>query len=180
MARKSEEVDLPALLKSIRKDPTYRKFKDIVQTAQERLDIERDRRECFTIHSSRLSRTLYGKKAYNPSSLQEVEAKESEARSRLVEIRMKAAYQLEHVEKAMRAIEDHVVTEYNSEMKGFSTADQRRSLIRRVQKVAQDLMTDGKSLLDLCDRFVDDIDRCGYKVTNLTNLAVKILAGRER
>ena len=178
MAKEREELDLPSLLKAIRKDASYVKFKEIVETAQARLDVERDRRECFAIHAGRTARTLHGKKAYNPSSIQEAEGKEIEARSRLVEIRMKAAYQLEHVEKACKAVEDHVLTEYNEEMRGYSNQDQRRALIRRVQKVAQNVLTDGKSLLDLCDRFIEDIDKVGYGLTNLTNLAVKILAGR--
>lgn len=178
MATTREEVDLPALLKAIREDVTYKRFKKIVQTAQERLNIERDMNECFALHASRKSRQLHGKKAYSPSAIQEAESKEMEVRSRLVEIRMKASRQLDHVEAALKAVEDHVRTEYAEAMRGYSTAEQRSALIRRVQRVAKDLMTDGKALLDMCDRLIDDCDKNGYKMTNMTNIAIKMVAGR--
>lgn len=178
MAKEREEVDLPELLASIRSDATWKKFKTIVAEAQSRLKIEKDREELFAIMASRKVRGLHGKKAYSPSALQEAESKEIEARSRVTEIRMKASIQLDHVEAALRAVENHVRTEYAEQMRGYTSEAQRTALVQRVQRIAKELMTDGKALLDMCDRIVEDIDKCGYKMTNMTNIAINMVAGR--
>jgi hypothetical protein len=177
MARKqTEEVDLPGLLNSIRRDPSYLKFKKIVQVAEERLNIEEDRKRVFAIHAGRKSRSLHGKKAYNASSLMDAAACDAQSRSDLVEIRMKAALQIEHLEKALDAIQNHVITEYNEELRKYQNEAQRKALIKRVQKIANNLMTDGQELLKLCDAFITDVDKVGYHITNLVELA-KLMSG---
>jgi hypothetical protein len=179
MPRKiTEEVDLPTLLRSIREDASYKIFKKIVQTTESRLKIEEDRKRVFAIHAGRKSRAVHGKKAYNASSLMDAAACDAQARSDLVEIRMKAALQMEHLEKAMDAIQNHVITEYNEELRKYQNEAQRKALIKRVQKVAHNLVTDGQELLKLCDAFITDIDKVGYHLTNMVELAKLMSAGR--
>lgn len=170
-ARKQiEEVDLRGLLKEVREDPKYKVFKRIVETAQQRLDIEKDRAEALALHSARTSRSLYTKKKYNPSSVIEASANDMQARSRLVEIRVRASHHVEVVEDAMDAIQDHVMTEYNGELRKYSNEGQRKAVIRRVQKVANNIITDGKNLLSMCDAFIIDIDKASYHLGHMTEL----------
>jgi hypothetical protein len=170
-ARKSEEeVDLPALLSAIRKDAKYKLFKKIVETAESRMTIDKDTKEVLALHGSRTSRKLYTQKKYNPSSIMDAAANDMQVRSRIVEIRIKASHHIETVEKAMEAIQDHVITEYHGEMRAYSNEAQRKALIRRVQRVANTLIIDGKSLLELCDVTVKDIDAASYHLTTMRDL----------
>lgn len=162
-----EELDLPELLKNIRRDAKYKTFKRIVETAEQRLTVDKDRAEVFAIHAARTSRKLYSKKQYSPSAIMDASANDMQARSRIVEIRVKASFHIETVEKAMEAIQDHVMTEYNEEIRKYSNEAQRKSLIRRIQRVASNMITDGKDLLSLCDSFVVDIDKASYHLSNL-------------
>jgi hypothetical protein len=176
VARRSEEdeVDLSDLLKRIRGDAKYQTFKRIVETATKRLTIDKDRDEVLALHAARQSRKLFVKKMYNPSSLMDAAANDMQARSRIVEIRVKASYQIEVVEKAMEAIQDHVTTQYSSDLNKYRNETQRKALVRRVQRVANNLITDGKDLLSLCDAFIGDIDKASYHLSNLTELTKQL------
>lgn len=177
-ARQKEEVDLPALLSEIRRDAKYKTFKSIILTAEERMDTEKDKKEVLALHSARTSRTLYTKKRYSPSYVMESSANDMQARSRIVEIRVKASIHIETVEKALEAIQDHVMTEYNEELRKYSNEAQRKALIRRVQKVATNLITDGQDLLSMCDAFIGDIDKASYHLGHLTALIQQLAEKR--
>jgi hypothetical protein len=170
-ARKSEEeVDLPSLLKAIRADAKYKLFKKIVETAETRMTIDKDRSEVFSLHAARTSRTLYTKRKYSPSAIMDAAANDMQVRSRITELRMKASHHVETVEKACEAIQDHVITEYHGEMRAYSNEQQRKALVRRVQRVAQTLIVDGKEFLNLCDTMVKDIDASSYHLTTMRDL----------
>lgn len=170
MRKQVEEVDLEGLLSAVRADPKYKLFKNIILTAGKRLTIESDRNEAFALHASRSSRKLHGKKNYSPSAVTEAAANDMSVRSRLVEIRTRASYHIEVVEKAMEAFQDHLITEYNEELRKYSNEAQRKALIRRTQKVAHTVVTDGKDLLSLCDTIIQDIDKASYHITNIKDL----------
>jgi hypothetical protein len=171
MSRKqSEDIDLEELLITIRKDPKYKTLKKIIETAQQRLNIENDRSEAFALNASRLSRKLYGNKNYNPSSLLNACANDMSVRTRLVEIRTKASYHIETIEKALEAFQDYIVTQYNDELRKYSNEAQRKALVRRVQKIADTLITDGTDLLNLCDTIILDIDKSSYHIHCMVNL----------
>lgn len=168
MARVQKDgVDIDDLLSAIRNDPTYKTFRRIVQKAEEKLDIEKDRNEVFALHSARTARKLYSSKMYNPSSLMNAAANDMQARSRIVEIRVKASYHIQVVEKAMESIQSHVITQYDSHLRKYSNQAQRTALIRRVQKAANTLITDGQDLLSLCDAIIGDIDKASYHISTL-------------
>ena len=176
MARRdSEEIDIAELLNEIRNDPKYKTFKRIITTAQERLStLERDRKEIFALNSTRLSRKLYTGKKYSPSAVMEASACDMSARTRLVELRTRTSFHMGTIEKAMEAFQDHVQTEYKEELREYSTEAQRKSFIRRTQQIANSIVVDGKDLLDLCDRVIDDIDKASYQLSNMTKLIEKL------
>jgi len=169
MAR-GEEVDVDGLLKEIRQDPKYKKFKLIVQKAGERLKIEEDRNEALALFSARTSSTLSGKKQYSGKSLMEAEATDMSTRSRLVTIRVKASIHLDLLDEACDAIKRHIFTQYHEDMRAFSNEQQRKALIERVQTVAMDIMTDGKSLLDMLDHLIRDIDQSNFSMGRMVDL----------
>lgn len=169
MAR-GEEVDVEGLLSAIRKDVKYRKFKLVVQKAGERLKIEHDRNEALALFSARTSRTLSGKKQYSAASLLDAEAIDMSTRSRLVQIRVQSSIHLDLLDEACDAIKRHIFTQYHEDMRGFSNEAQRKALIERVQTVAMDIMTEGKSLLDMLDHLIRDIDQSNFSMGRMVDL----------
>jgi len=170
VTRKREEVDVGGILSVIRKDQKYKKFRLIVQKTGERLNIEKDRNEALALHASRTSRTLSGKKAYSPKSLLDAEATDLYTRSRLVEIRVQASIHLNLLDEACDAIKRHIFTEYYEELRGFSNEQQRRALIERIQGVAMELMTEGKSLIDMLDQIVRDVDQANFHLGHMGSI----------
>lgn len=169
MAR-GDDVDVNGLLQDIKADPKYKKFRLIVQKTSDRLKIEEDRNEALALHSARTSRTLSGKKQYSPKSLLDAEATDMSTRSRLVEIRVRASIHLNLLDEACDAIKRHIFTEYYDDLRGFSNEQQRKALIERVQGVAMDLMTEGKSLIDMLDQIVKDIDQSNFHLGHMGSI----------
>jgi hypothetical protein len=170
MMARGDDVDVDGLLSQIRKDPKYKKFKLIVQKAGERLKIEADRNEALALFSARTSRTLSGKKQYSAQALLDAEAIDMSTRSRLVQIRVQSSIHLDLLDEACDAIRRHILTQYYEDMRGFSNEQQRKSLIERVQTVAMDIMTEGKSLLDMLDHLIKDIDQSNFSMGRMVDL----------
>jgi hypothetical protein len=174
--RPADDLDLRGLLVQIKVDPKYKKFARIVQRVSDRLDIEKDRTEALALHASRSSRALHGGKRYSPKALIDASLQDLHARSRLVEIRVKASNHIEVLDDGCDAIKHHLLTQYNQELRPFGTEAQRQALIKRVQRQALDLMVEGKSLLDMLDQIIKDIDQASYSL-RATLDSLKLLDG---
>jgi len=173
---KTEEFDLQDLLAEIRNDPSFTKFKRVVRITGTRLNLEKDREEALASHAARTSRTLHGSKRYSPKDLIDATLTDGRTRSRLVEIRVKASNHIELLEDACDAIKHHLFTEYHEQLKAFSTVDQRSALVKRVQRVALNMVAEGRTLLDLLDQIIKDIDQNGHSLRNSMEL-LKLLDG---
>jgi hypothetical protein len=175
-ARKSEEVDLEELLKTIQVDPKFKKFRLILKTTRERLKIERDRNEALGLMANRSSRALHGRKQYSPKAIMEATANDLQARARLVEIRVKAKIHIDLMEEACDAIKNHLLTEYNEDMRKYGTVEQRKALIERVQGSAKTFVVEGLALIEMLDQIVKDIDQASYHLRYLVD-TLKLLDG---
>lgn len=171
-----DEVDLRGLLNEVKVDPKYKRFRNIVKTTQDRLNLDADRNEAFALHASRTSRTLHGKAQYSPKALMDASLKDLSARARLVEIRVKASYHLGLLDEAMDAMKRHMVTTYNDEIRKYSNESQRNALVQRVQGSARDLAQEGKELLEMLDHIIKDIDQAGHSLRNMME-SLKLLDG---
>jgi hypothetical protein len=170
MARAPREaVDVKTLLLEIRRDPKYKKFKTIVETTRSRLKIEADRNEALALHSSRTSRTLSGKKQYSGAAILDAEATELYTRSRLVQIRVQASIHLDLLDEACDAIKRHIFTQYHEDLLGFTNEQQRRALIERVQGAALELIAEGKSLKDMLDQIIKDVDQANFHLGHMVS-----------
>lgn len=173
--RNREEIDVDSLLAEIRRDVKFKKFKNIVAKAGERLQIEKDRNEALALFSARTSPTLRYKKQYSAASLLDAEAIDMATRSRLVHIRVQSSIHLDLLDEACDAIKRHIFTQYHEDLRGFSNEQQRKALVERVQTVAMDLMTEGKSLLDMLDQLIRDLDQSNFSMGHMVKL-VEMLA----
>lgn len=175
-ARQTEEIDLEELFAQVQKDPKFKKFRLILKTTREKLKIERDRNEALGLMANRSSRSLHGRKQFSPKAIMEATANDLSARARLVEIRVKAKIHMDLMEDACEAIKDHLLTEYNEDMRKYSTVEQRKALISRIQGTARSFVVEGNALIDLLDQIIKDIDQASYHLRYLTDM-IKTLDG---
>lgn len=171
-----DEIDLRALLKEVKVDPKFTKFRRIVTNTQDRLNLEADRQEAFALHASRTSRTLRGKAQYSPKALMDASLTDLSARARLVEIRVKASYHLGLLDEAMDAMRRHMITQYNDEIRKYSNEAQRNALVQRIQGSAKDTAEEGKEFMAMLDTIIKDIDQAGFSLRTMME-SLKLLDG---
>jgi hypothetical protein len=163
------------LVKTVKADANYAKFKKIVEGIRKRVDIAAATAEVLSLHAGRTSRSLTGDQRYNPMALIDASMKDLSYRSRMVEVRVKHDLQLSVLRESIAAMRRHISTEYNDELKDFSTAEQRRAFGDRVVKNAGEFLAEGEALVDMIDMLIKDIDQGGYQFKN-TIECLKMLA----
>lgn len=173
-SRKTEEGALEELIEAVRADAEYKKFKLIVKEKRTLLKIERDRNEALALLAGRSSRSIHGNKQFSPKVMLDATSNDMAARSRLVEIRVKAKVHLDTLEDACKAIKSHVMTEYSEEMRQFANAEARTAFLDRVLGTTRALTTEATALVDMLDQIVLDIDRASYHMSNMTSMIVML------
>lgn len=169
-----EDFDVGEIISLIKKDPKYKKFVRVVETAEQRLNLEKDREEAMALHASRLSRNIRGERRYSPKNLIDASLTDLSTRARLVEIRVKASMHAELLGDACDAIKRHVFTEYLQHLRVFSNESQRSAFAKRVQGRAQSVLIESQSLLDLLDILIKDIDQSSHFLRNVVE-SMKLL-----
>ena len=150
------------ILKEIRANPEYKKFKGIVLKVEDKLKIDKDQAEALSMHAGRTSRRLHGSKQYSPKALIDASLNDLSCRSRLVEVRVQCSIQIDLLHDAIKAMKHYITTQYNEEMKVYKTVGQRTAFIERVVATALVIESDGKALIKLLDDLINDIDKASY------------------
>ena len=166
---------MQALVKSIKEDENYLKFKRIVERIQKRVNIEDATQEALSLHASRSSRSIAGEQRYSPMVLIDANLKDLSFRARLVEIRVRNDLQFATLREAIEAMRRHISTEYSDDLREFSTADQRKAFVDRVIKQAKEFLAEGEALINMIDILIKDIDQCNFSMKN-TIECLKMLA----
>ncbi len=164
------------ILKDIRGNPEYKKFKKIVTLVQERINIDRDQAEALAMHAGRTSRRLHGNKQYSPKALIDASLNDLSCRARLVEVRVQCSIQIDLLHDALKAIKHYITTEYHDEMKAFKTVGQRTAFVERVVASALVIESDGKAFIKLLDDLINDVDKASYHLRLMID-ALKLLDG---
>jgi hypothetical protein len=165
---------LDDLIDAIRNDAEYTKFKKIVRTVREKLQTDADRSEALMLLSGRTSRTIHGKRQFSGKALLEAMSNDMAARSRLVEIRIRAKVHLDTLTDACQALKDHVLTEYAEDMRIFNNSEARNAFVSRVQGTAKQTMTEAAALIDMLDQITTDIDKASFHLTRMTEIILHI------
>lgn len=149
-------------------DPKFKKFLRIVDNVKAKLNIEADKKEALMLLASRTSRSLHGKKAFSPTAIIDASLKDLSTRSRLVEIRVQATVHVSLLNEAIDAAKRHMSTEYYELLSEYKTVEQRRAMLDRAVKSALEIAIDAKSLVEMLDTIIKDIDSAGYALKSAT------------
>jgi len=153
-----------SLVTDIRADENYKKFAGILSATRSKINLDASLQEVIGLHTARSSRNLMGASRYSPKTIIDAAAKDISNRARLVEIRVRNDIALSHLREAMAAIRRYIITEYADDLRDYATVDQRKALVERVLKSANELISEGESLLSTIDQFVKDLDQSGYAI----------------
>lgn len=152
----------------IRDSKDYRQFRKIVLGVQERLNIEKDRTEALSLHAGRTSRKLFGDKRYSPKALIDASMNDLAARSRLVELRVRTANQIEVLHEACKAMRHSISTNFTDEIKTrFKTVGERAAFFDTMIASALEIETEGDAQIKLLDDLINDVDKASYHLKGI-------------
>ena len=164
-------------LETLKEDTSYLKFKNIVQMVQGALDPDKIQIEAMTLHKTRPSRNMFENKT-SPNKLFDAIMKDLSCRARLVELRTNLFIQQEILITALDAMKDHLLTKYGDNIKDrTNNAEERNAFIRRLLSRGVNIKNKFASVLVVLDKFIEDIDKSGYAMTNAKDL-LKIMIER--
>lgn len=155
----------------IRDSSDFKKFRKIVQQVQARLNIEKDTAEALALHAGRTSRKMFGDKRFSPKALLEAASNDMGSRSRLVEIRVRYSKQIDVLHEACKAIKHSMLTNFSERInERFKTVGARNSFTETMIATALEIQHEGDALLKLLDTLIEDIDKTGYHLSNMTDI----------
>lgn len=163
----------------IRESSDFKKFRKIVTQVESRLNVEKDYEEASALHAGRTTRKLYGDKRYAPKSIIDASSNDMAARSRLVEIRVRCSRQIDVLHDACKAMKHSMLTNFSTEInKRFTTVGARTAFAETMIARALEIQHEGQSLIKVLDSLIEDIDKSGYHLSNLTDV-LKLLDSRK-
>jgi hypothetical protein len=176
MADKKLKISNPRkqIMGALKEDSDFKKFRKIVKRVEERLKIQEFLSEAKALHAGRTSRKLHERKQFNPRALIEASTKDLSIRSRLVEIRVNVSVNLSNLEEAIDAVKRYISTEFYDALSEYKTVDLKKSLIDRAIARPLDMMSDTKSLIEVLDILIRDIDQSNFHMKTMIE-ALKLL-----
>lgn len=155
----------------------FKKYRRILATIESQFDPIRIDTEIKTMHAGRLVRNLDPKKM-DPRTLIEANIREISYRSRFVEIRVSLTSHKTNLEKTISAVRKFLISEYGAES-GIKTISERRQYFDRYFRAGISVIGEIDYLLDMLDRFVQDIDQSGFALKRLQGL-LEMIYTREK
>jgi hypothetical protein len=170
-------VNRDELKEEILESKTYRKFKKVVSAIRDQFDPGKIDAEIKSLHSGRLTRSMGSATKINPKQMIDAVIREVANRSRLVEIRVNLVEQKVNLEKAIKAIRNYFLSEF--QVPGLKYKTDRVAYFSRFYREAQFLLDEIDRLIDSCDHFVKDIDQTGFG-TRLIKECLDMIYVKER
>ena len=164
------------LRNKIKEDEKYKKFKNAFLKEYKKIDLEVDKDQLINLQSTRLSRTLYGKKEmYSANSLMEASLQDLAARSRMVEIRVQLSRRLALLEALISSISKHIYSNYLVIEPSLKTEAQKNNFITDFLAVYKEYVKKGTPIVEMADAFIKDIDQAGFSLRNMMD-CLKLLS----
>lgn len=158
------------LAKVLRKDKKYKKLSQVLEVAQQRINVEQDRVQAFSLHAGLESRSLYGKRALSPKAVLSATSQMMANRSRLVEMRARATENISYLHQACKEFKRYALTAYEDEFKDYRTKEQRDALLDVVMRPALEFIGEADTLIDILDNLIKDIDQSGHSVRHIVDI----------
>ena len=162
----------------LKRDETYLRYRSILRTVQETMNLEKIGKEASYLHRNRKSRGLYELRV-SPIKLQNALLQDMSNRSRLTELKALLLNQQELIKEAISLGKRHVRTTYADIISQFGTTKEAQNLV--VDKVFSrgiSTLSQIDSSIDILDLYIKDIDSCGYALKN-TIETLKMLLDRK-
>ena len=163
-------------LKEIRKSTKYTKLQNILENAQQKLNLEQDLKEAFALHASLRVRQMYGKNKYNPKLIMKCVAQVQSNRSRITTLVAKASVHLSYVEEASKAFRIFLYTEYSEDMKKYKTKEQKDAIFQRIVGSVSDFISEGNAFIKHMEYLIKDLDQSSHSLRHMIDI-LKILQG---
>lgn len=154
----------------------YKKYRKILKTIEEGVDLKALEKEIKDIHFSRTVRHLQPTKI-NQKNMIEASLKEVQGRARLVEIKANLLEYKMNLEDMVAAVKKYTYSEF--QIDGIKTKTDRKDYMSRYFRSADRFLAQLEYITRLVDSFVEDIDSSSFKFNNLVKL-LEMIYQRER
>lgn len=150
-------------------DDTYKKYRNIIKSIKDKIDIEDTDAEVNRLHSGRISRTLYGT---TPGGDQIMKAalQDSSHRSRLAEIKVRIIKQADLLDITLDATRIYLSRQFADEMPDIRTKAERISYFDHYLNAGVVLLAKLKSLMDRIDVILKDVDQTGFSLKHCVDI----------
>lgn len=154
--------------KMLKKDKKYKTLLRILEEAQERINVEKDRAEAFSLHSGLEVRSLYGKNVFSTKRVLQADAQLQANRSRLVAMRTLATQHISYLQQGCVAYRRHCFATYD--FSDYRNKEERDSILDKPLRPALDFIAEVTILMDMIDMFIKDIDQSGHTIRRIIDV----------
>jgi len=169
LRKKKAELGGDALKQSLLRDDTYKKYRNIVKTIKDKIDIEDIDSEIDRLHNGRLSRTLYGTTP-GGNDIMKAALQDASHRSRMAQIRVRVTKQADLLDITLDATRIYLARHYAEEIADIRTKGERDGYFNTYLAAGVTLYAKLRSLLDRIDTYLKDIDQTGFSLKHCIDI----------
>lgn len=173
------ERSLKALRITMKKDKRYKRMRESFdRLPMFQLPIESLIKEVETLHKMREIRRLNTEDTGFVDSLIKANTSDQAIRGRLTEVIMACVRGASQLEKATRALRNHLLFTFTSELRSYRTKEERQQVVEMVLVPFRDYIDQISVLKEITELVVTDIDKGAWSL-KLTTSALELHGRRE-
>ncbi len=162
---KSKLLNTEKIIDEIRENEYYKRYKKIYKRLSEDIDLEKIDKELTTLHSGRMSRSLFGSSP-GPDKIIEANLQDSSYRSRLVELRVELSKSITLMDTTIDTLKLKLSTEYSDNLAGLKTKGERLSFVESFLVSGITFIEKMNGCAERIELVVKDIDQTAYTYKN--------------
>lgn len=175
-----EQDDRPEPLplgKRIRADPSYQKYRNVMEMLPQRFNLEHALTEAKSLYAQREVPRLPS--VANADKVYSAQTKDMVLRARLTKIQMDLLEERSHLDTTLKAIRGHLRTTYAVEIeeRAGKLVEERKAFVDRFLRVGIELHDRMETVHKIIDGFIKDIDQSGFGFTKLVDI-IKLQTSR--
>jgi hypothetical protein len=163
---KSKNTPNTAIIaEEIRENEYYVRYRKIHKRLSEDIDLNKIDKELTTLHSGRMSRSLFGSSP-GPDKIIEANLQDSSYRSRLVELRVELSKSITLMETTIDSLKIRMSTDYSDNLSGLKTKGERVSFIESFLVSGITSIEKMTGCAERIELVIKDIDQTAYTYKN--------------